>query len=362
MHPVRRLALLAFLASTFCTALMLAGYSQYVPSALAAPEDGVASFSLRPIKSQASAATKQSYFIFDAAPDAMVQGAIRVTNSGTATGTVQLYSVDATTGQSGGIVYRTSQEPRQDVGAWLVLNTDSLTLAPGGSQIVTFTSAIPADASAGTHLGGIVAANLSPQTASDQGNIHIKIQHISVVAVQIEVAGPTVEHVEVTSITQQATDYRSVQLGVKNTGSVLVKPTGQLQILDSTNQVVRDISFKLGQMLPQANIDVPVALGGEQLDAGVYQAVVTLTYGQDSQQSVSRLKLNIGQALTTLPLSQIKLPSGDLQPLSLALIGVLALAATLAIILIVRRARRRLPRQPKRSSLSQTHSHYAPYR
>ncbi len=75
----------------------------------------MASFSMQPILSK-SAATKQSYFVLDAAHGATVQGTVRVTNTGTARGTVQLYSVDATTGQSGGIVYRSSQAPRHDVG------------------------------------------------------------------------------------------------------------------------------------------------------------------------------------------------------------------------------------------------------
>ncbi len=247
-------------------------------------------------------------------------------------------------------------------GAWLVLSADAITLSSHESQIVTFTGAIPEDAYAGTHLGGIVAANLSQQTASGQSAIHITIQHLLVVAVQIEVAGATVEHVEVTSIAQQTPDDGSVRLGVLNSGTVLVKPTGQLQILDATHQVVRDISFKLGQMLPQANVEYTVALGGDPLAAGAYQAVITLTYGQDRQQSVSRLKLNVGQAPISLQLPPVKLPGGQvIQPATWVMMGVLALAALLAVILIVRRARRRRqPLQPDRSSVYSHHSHYAP--
>jgi len=191
-----------------------------------------------------------------------------------------------------GIAYRSSQAPRHDVAAWLERSTDALTLAPGESRVVTFTSVIPADAYAGTYRGDNAAANLTQQTSTGQGDIHIMIQHLTVIAVQIDA----------TSITLQTPDYSSVDLGIVNSGTVLVKPRRQLQILDATNQVVCNVSFKLGQMLLQANVSIPVALGGDPFASGVYQAVVTLTYGQDPQQSVSRLKLSVGQAPISLPL------------------------------------------------------------
>jgi Bacterial protein of unknown function (DUF916) len=360
MRPARFLTLLTYVTCAISAALLLALAGPSVSSTHAASAGGVASFSLQLVKSKGLAATNQSYFVFDAAQGATVQGEVRVTNNGSATGSVQLYPVDATTGQSGGIVYRNGEDPRNDVGAWLFLSASTLTLSPHQSQIVSFTSTIPDDAYAGTHLGAIVAANLTQQTASGPSAVHITIQHLAVIAVQIEVAGASVERVEVTSIKQQASDPNAVELGVENTGTVLVKPTVRLQLLDDSNQVVRDVSFKMGQMLPQAKVGVPVVLGGDPLDAGVYQAVVTLTYGQDLQQSVSRLKLTVGPAPITLPVPQIKLAAPDLQPMPVALTGVLVLAATLAIVLLVRRARRRQTSQRARYSFSQPSSRFTP--
>ena len=85
-------------------------------------DGGVANFDLQPVIDALSTAKVRSYFILDARPGNTMQGSIQVTNSGTATGTVSLYGVDATTGQTSGTVYLSPTDAQHDVGTWLRLS------------------------------------------------------------------------------------------------------------------------------------------------------------------------------------------------------------------------------------------------
>jgi hypothetical protein len=123
-HYVRTLPILAaLLISMFCPPVVQAA-------------GGEAQFGLKPVFYDPSDPVTASYFIFNARPGSIIHSEVRVINSGTAAGAVSLYAVDATTGQTSGTVFLSRQAPRQDVGAWVTLGTQQLTLAPGQSQIV----------------------------------------------------------------------------------------------------------------------------------------------------------------------------------------------------------------------------------
>ncbi len=96
---------------------------------------------------------KLGYFVLSGRPNAKIKGKVRVINVGTKAGRTSLYAVDATTGQTSGVVYRSRQEPRRGVGVWIRLAKTTVRLSPGQSQVVPFTVRVPRGAAAGQHLG-----------------------------------------------------------------------------------------------------------------------------------------------------------------------------------------------------------------
>lgn len=67
---------------------------------------GAASFSLQPALYDPANTTTRSYYILNLQPGAITTLGVRVLNTGTAWGSVSLYPVDATTGATGGTVFR----------------------------------------------------------------------------------------------------------------------------------------------------------------------------------------------------------------------------------------------------------------
>jgi WxL interacting protein linking bacterial and host surfaces len=252
-------------------------------SSVAHADSGQANFALQPVLFDPSNPLTESYFIFDSKPATIITSHVRVTNSGTAKGSASLYPVDATTGQTSGAVYLNQNDPRKDVGSWLRLSVQQVTLNPGQSQVVSYQITIPGTVRPGQHLGGIVAENLT-QSSSPQSNsaIQIKVKNLTIVAVQINLPGTPIEQLAGTGVQAGGEhSYQELLVGLSNTGTVMLKPEGTLQVTDAQGQVVKNMSLKLDTFLPQTAINYPVAITGKALGVGDYQATLTLKYGNN---------------------------------------------------------------------------------
>ncbi len=271
------LFLLIVLSMSLATSIAF-GFSSIVHA-----DSGQPDFSLQPVRYDPSEPLTKSYFIFDGKAGIVEKSSVRVTNSGTAKGSVSLYPVDATTGQTSGAVYLNQNDPRKDVGAWITLGTQQLTLNAGQSQIVPFQVTIPNAVRPGQHLGGIVAENLT-QSNSSQSNsaIQINVKNLTIIAVQVNLPGTTVEQMAASGIKAGGQNgYQQLLIGLSNTGTDMLKPSGTLQIADAQGKVIKNFSLSLDTFLPQTAINYPVTITGQGLAPGNYQAMLNLTYGHN---------------------------------------------------------------------------------
>lgn len=299
---------------------------------------GAASFSIQPSLYDPANPTTRSYYILNLKPGTVTTVGIRVLNTGTATGSVSLYPVDATTGATSGTVFRLHSDPRKDVGAWITLNTQQLTLAPGQSQILPFQITVPQDARAGQHLGGIVAEGMDTQTTSTQNqHFQMNVRHLFVMAVQVTLPGATVEQLTATGIQAGgANSYQNLQLQLSNTGTVMVQGHGSLRVTDASGALLQNVPIKLDTFLPDTSIAYPVNVQHKALVPGDYQAVLDLTYGHNQT-----LHYVTKFTITSQQVSQVFQQDGPLQgpviastiiPVwELALIGLLFLGGLLFV-------------------------------
>jgi hypothetical protein len=272
---------ISFLQSRRCLAALvtvaaLAGFvGPAAPASAAGP-----TFALKP-----ATEAKLGYFVLAGQPGATLRGKVEVINVGSKAGKTSLYTVDATTGQTSGAVYRSKGEPRPGVGSWIKLGKSTLELGPGQSQVVPFSVRVPSEASAGQHLGGIVAQR-STQVAASQsppggkkGGFKVKIQALSVLAVQVNVPGPERPRMTLSGIKPgDQPGHQSLLLGIGNTGNVLVKGTGSLRVVDHSGRQVQSQSFNLDTFVPETQIDFPVYIRGKALAPGRYRGTVTINY------------------------------------------------------------------------------------
>jgi hypothetical protein len=225
----------------------------------------------------------RAYFIFNSTPGAHIQSAVRVINSGSVTGHATLYGTDATTGATSGAIYLDKTAKRQDVGSWLRLAKSSVTLAPGQSMIIPFQVTLPESVRPGQHLGGIgmeVTSVGQPKTVTDQQNkVQIHTRIITVIAVQVNLPGTPVEELSASGIQAGGENgYQSLQLVLHNTGTVMLKPAGTMEVMNGQGALLQTLPIKMDTFLPMTSIQYPIYLKSA-LGAGNYRIALTLNYG-----------------------------------------------------------------------------------
>jgi hypothetical protein len=248
------------------------------PSAAAAK--GGPTFTVRALGTPPGA----SYFVFGSRPGASIDGAIRVANTGDRPGTVRLYGVDAVTGETTGAVYRSREDRRHDVGAWLSMRVHHLRLGPGQRRVVRFRVLVPTAVRPGQHLGGIVAENATLKKTTDRkrgrSSFRINIRDLSILAVEVNLPGPRVEKLALASVKPgHAEGFQTLLIGMRNEGDELLKGSGSVLIRGENGEVLKRATFNVDTFVPRTSIAYPFAVPGQALPAGRYQATVAVRYG-----------------------------------------------------------------------------------
>ncbi|MGZ4317691.1 MAG: WxL protein peptidoglycan domain-containing protein, partial [Gaiellaceae bacterium] len=241
---------------------------------------GTPSFALRPLTYDPAVPATKSYFVLAARAGSVIRDKVRIVNVGTAPGTVKLYAVDATTGQTSGTVYLGASSPRRGVGRWVVLNDTQLTLQPNQSRVVSFTVRVPAGSRSGDHVGGIVAENrLLSKASGAASSIQIRIRHLTVAAVVVRIPGAAAPVLSIGRVVASGGHgYQFVRLYVSNRGNVMIKPTGSLVLRDGSGKTVLSKPLQFDTLVPDTNIAYPVSVP-KALQPGRYTAAVRLSYG-----------------------------------------------------------------------------------
>lgn len=245
---------------------------------------GMAHFSIQPTFRGIYGIHPRGYFVYNSKPGATLYDAVHVTNIGTAQGTIALYAVDGTTSQNSGIAFLPRTAPRSDAGSWITLSRQQLTLNPGQSQEVPFTLTVPQQVRPGQHEGGIVAEDMAQQQATNsnqQGtSVRIGIQTLLILGTLINLPGPQVEKLQATGIQYDTqSDYQRLLVGLGNTGTQILHPSGSLLVLDDQGKQVQNIAIKMSAFLPQTSINYPAYIQHTALPLGKsYTAKLHLQY------------------------------------------------------------------------------------
>lgn len=151
---------------------------------------------------------------------------VGVSNFGTEPITLRLYASDAFTGESGAFDLLPADQEPVDVGSWIGFNEDLLTVEPRTRLDVPFALTVPADATPGDHVGGIVAAVTEEST--DASGDDLLVERRVGARVHLRVSGELEPALDpgLTRLTYHY-DWNPVQAGaatfdyeVENTGNV----------------------------------------------------------------------------------------------------------------------------------------------
>lgn len=231
------------------------------------------SFSIEPTNAGSSNAASTGYFIYASTPGAIINDSLHVTNTSRYRDTVSLAAVDVTTGQMGGTAVLSITDPKRDVGSWITLSQQDVTLNAGQSINVPFSVTIPEHVRPGQHGGAIIAENTrhGQRTPTNHGKSAMKLDLQSVVAlgVLINLPGPLVEHLSATGVHyDEKSLHQRLLLTLTNTGTQLIHPEGSLQIRDDEGKLLQTVPMTLHTFIPQTSIDYPIDIQHKALVLG----------------------------------------------------------------------------------------------
>ncbi|WBB65468.1 DUF916 domain-containing protein [Micromonospora sp. WMMD812] len=254
--PARRIRRLA---ASLLTALTLLG-ALVLPSSAAtaaAPDDPA--WTVVPSSPTGPKGRKQ--FDYELAPKEQITDWISISNLGDKPITVDLYPTDAFTALDGGFALLPRSAAPSDVGTWIKLPKASTTLPAGKRSDMPFQLSVPADATPGDHVGGIIAAVTESQVGADGQRVNVERRIAA--RVYLRVAGPVHPAAEVTAVDlaydnpavpvpggRLAVTYRIANRGnVRLSGTVRVQVTGPLGVRLATGDLV-----DVPELLPDSEI------------------------------------------------------------------------------------------------------------
>ncbi|MEH3053768.1 MAG: hypothetical protein PGN13_07120 [Patulibacter minatonensis] len=203
------------------------------------------------------------------APGSTVSGYFFATNSGAQDANLTVYAADGLTGDTTGIVYSDLGDALDDAGTWISPSSRGMVLGKGGDRRIDFSVRVPAGASAGDHVGGIVL---------EQRRSGSTISQVvrNVVPVLIDVTGSAnsamaLRSAQVTDL--PGTTLPAVTVRMANTGGRICRPTLTVA-LTGPGERGSPITRNLDAILPGDSVPFPLPWP-RTLARGTYTAAVT---------------------------------------------------------------------------------------
>jgi hypothetical protein len=260
-------------------ALVLAGVVPAAPVAAAPAAD--VRWSVAPANSKtADGRTRFSYEGLK--PGATVHDYVSITNLSNTPVTFKVYAADGITTADGFISVATADEKPVDVGKWTRLPRSSVKIAAHAHVIEPFTISVPASATPGDHVGGVIASITEKNTGTQ-----VTRESRIAVATYLRVAGALNAAIGIDAV---STGYQGtlnpfaggtavVGYTVRNTGNVTLSGTQSVSITGPFGTEATVEPKSLSQLLPGDAIRVNARLTGVTPD-GPLEAHITVTPAQ----------------------------------------------------------------------------------
>jgi hypothetical protein len=267
--------LLAGLTLLALAAVLAAG----VLAAVALPTDvhgqSIGSFGIRPTRTTEDDPSGGAYFNYSLQAGAGISDEALVVNNSAGPVSLSLYAADGATAINGGTAFAGNEEDRNGVRSWLSIETSNVDVQAGESVPVPFSVQVPATATPGDHVAGIIVE--APPKAGPSGGLGAAVIERVGVAVVIHVPGPGNESLTLGGIClNQETGSNYFEVPVANDGNVLTRAEGTLRLEYEDGSEVFQRDVVLGTVLPgdstELRMDAPFDPG-----SGAYVANLSLT-------------------------------------------------------------------------------------
>ena len=177
-----------------------------------------------------------------------------------------------------------TEKTGMELSSWIKLPVTEMTIGAGVSEQLNFTIEVPLGASPGSHFGSIFISVDPPEFARNGASVGYKVANI----ISLRVAGDaTID----ANIRQFSTDRffngsKNVDFStrIENTGNVLIRPVGPVEVHNMLGQKVDTFIFNDEQqsaVFPGRVREFKFKWTGQGTGFGRYEAILSPVYGED---------------------------------------------------------------------------------
>lgn len=114
---------------------------------------------------------QRAYFSYDSDGGVTIEDSVSVQNYGNVSLNLRVYATDGINNPDGSFALLSGDQKPVDVGSWIKLAQENVTIPAGKQVLIPYTVTIPAGADPGDHVGGIVASNEMPTKVGKENTL-----------------------------------------------------------------------------------------------------------------------------------------------------------------------------------------------
>lgn len=170
---------------------------------------------------------------------------------------------------------------------WITLSEEPIVLAPGASAEIPVHIVVPANASPGSHFGGIFVSVEPPRLRQTGAAVGYEIGSI----VSLRIRGDVIENARIRSFSTDRLVYGKPSVTfisrVENPGNVLITPHGPLEVFNMFGKRVAliNVNDSLGGVFPGTTRSYESVWEDKDFAFGRYQGIVALLYGEKGNET-----------------------------------------------------------------------------
>lgn len=194
---------------------------------------------------------------------------------------VYIYAADGKPNPSGGITFRSKDEPKKGLARWFKLSANQATLTPGQRQTVTFRLKLPNWAPKEEAFAGLVVEDAKPRKVQTNQQFKLNILQRAALLVIQKVPGPTLKVLTISNFSRHWQQQKVVfNLKLKNKGNVHLRPRTRIKIY-SFGRLYDQIKLKRTSLVfPKQTASLAI-IWPQTPSFGLYKAVSFVQYDKD---------------------------------------------------------------------------------
>lgn len=204
-----------------------------------------------------------------------------------------------------------------NLSTWIAVTDEAIVIPPGETHSVRFSIAVPADASPGSHFGGIFVESEPPRLRTSGAAVGVSVGSL----INLQISGDLVEDARLRSFSTSQLVYDALpvalEVRLENLGNTLLRPAGFVSIVNMFGKEVANVRLNenAAGAFPSDERTFALTWEDEEVFAfGRYQAVLSLVYGNEVRKT-----LTASTSFWVLPMKPIAITLGTILALVLAL-------------------------------------------